>query len=590
MSQTIFDFIKSEEVNYEEQVELSDGWSWNMKEHLNRSFAYLNSQFAEDNGNRWLRPFKNIVLPILNIQFRTEGFDVKDIQLYADNPDEYFKSLLIQKFHDKWALENDLDTFIDEMVESYGTYGAALIRKTKQVKPEVINLRSLAFANQFDLLNNPFAILHKMSFPQLRSEAKLRGWGEAGSDIEIEDLIALVKKEDRDFVEVYEVHGSMPVEWMEDDETYDESEMDVNQVQIVAFYMNEQNERQGVTLFRKEMPELPFKLIKRDNIYNRALGRGGVEELFEPQQWTNWDEIWSTEMKQSASKTLFASDDPTFKSRNNLNNAQNNEVFKLNQGNQVSQIDTFPRNLGIFNDSIERWQEHAQQVGAASDPLLGETPSAGTPFKLFEAQQMESKSLHRYRQGKLAVFMDELYRDWILPHMAKEISKEQTFMEELSADEMLEVVSKILIKRTNHFIKQKIFSLQIIDELEIEEFKEKEQINITKEGNKRFFKILKDEMKDIDISVMTNIAGKQKNLALLTDKLVNVLRQYIATPEIRQDPEMTKVLNVILESSGLSPVAFGLTPGQAVSQGSNATQSIKELGQGQLKNQQQSKV
>ncbi len=59
---------------------------------------------------------------------------------------------------------------------------------------------------------------------------------------------------------------------------------------------------------------------------------------------------------------------------------------------------------------------------------------------------------------------------------------------------------------------------------------------------------------------MTNIAGSQKNLALLTDKMVNVVRQYLASPQIRQDPEMAKLLNIILESSGLSPIMFGPAP------------------------------
>ena len=142
--ENIFDFITKEKAKYEKPVELVDGWYWGMKEHLKRSFLYLNSQFSDNNDDRRNRPFKNIVLPILNIQIRTEGFDVKDIELYVNNPDEYFKSLLIKKYHEKWALENEIDTFIDEMVESYCTYGGALVRKTKQAKPEVIDLRSLS--------------------------------------------------------------------------------------------------------------------------------------------------------------------------------------------------------------------------------------------------------------------------------------------------------------------------------------------------------------------------------------------------------------------------------------------------------------
>ena len=558
--ETIFDYIVTQKEKYAQPVEIEEGWSWNMPDHLRRSFLYLNSQFEMDNENRELRPFKNIVLPILNIQFRTEGFDVKDIELYVDNPDEYFKSLLVKKYHTTWALSKEIDTFIDEMVESYGTYGGALIRKTKGAKPNVVDLRTLAFANQHDLMNHPFGIHHHMSFSELREAEKELGWGDEGSDIDIEALIALVKKEKKDFVEIFEVHGNLPVEFLNDDDIVDESRLDVPQIQVVAEYMAETGQKAGVTLFRKKMPKSPFKFIKRDDVKNRALGRGGVEELFEAQTWTNWDEIKIREMMSSASKTILWSDDPGLKSRNNLNDMENNEVLNLQEGKAVGQLDTQPRNLQVFNQSVDRFWEHAQRVGAASDTLVGEKPSAGTPFKLFEAQQLEDKSLHNYRQGKLAVFMDELYRDWILPFFEIEVVKEQTFMQELSGDEMEVVVDKVMTKKVNQFKKRMILSMQEIDDDIVALYEDKVREDIVKQGSKRFFKILKDEMKGLNISVMTNIAGKQKNLAAMTDKVVNVLRQYLATPELRDDPEMAKIINLILESSGLDPLTIGPKP------------------------------
>lgn len=589
MNTTIFDYIKEQETAYSQPIELSDGWSWSMKEHLRRSFLYLNGQFSDENDNRDLRPNKNIVLPILNIQFRTEGFDVKDIELYVENPDNFYKSLLVRKYHHKWALENQIDTFIDEMVESYGTYGGVLTRKTKNSKPEIVDLRTLAFCDQTDILNNPFAIKHELSFSKLRSMGKNSGWGGEGADIDIETLIDLVKKEGKTKVEIYEVHGSLPVEWLNDVDIINESEMDIQQIQIVAFYKNDKGQKQGVTLFKKKMPILPFKLLKRDDIKGRGLGRGGVEELFEPQQWTNWNEIKITEMLDSASKTLFYSDDPSFKTRNNLTGVDNNEVLAVSEGKSISQLDTYPRNIAVFNESVARFWEHAQILGSAPEALMGEAPSSGTPFKLYEAQQIEGKGMHKYRQGKLATFLDEVYRDWILPQLSKEIVKEQNFMEELSIDEMQKVVESVMDKKANEFKKRMILGLQDIDDEMVDLYKETVKAEEIKKGNKRFFKILADEMKDEKISVMTNIAGKQKNLALLTDKLVNVLRQYISTPQLREDPEMVKLLNTILESSGLAPMMFGPAPtspnAMASQRAGNNTEALKTLGQSQTNQQ-----
>jgi len=592
--ENIFDYILEEKVKFSKPVDLIDGWSWSFQEHVRRSFLYLNSQFTDNNENRDLRPFKNIILPILNIQFRTEGFDVKDIEIYVDNQDECYKSFLIKKFHNKWVLDNQLDTFIDEMTESYCTYGGVLVRKTGDVKPEVIDLRSLAFCDQTDILNNPFSILHEMSFSQLRKEAKARGWGDEGADIDIETLIKLVKKEDKNKVSIYEVHGSMPIEWLNEEESQkSESEKDVNQIQIVAYYQKENNQKQGVCLFKKKMPELPFKFLKRDDIKYRALGRGGVEELFENQIWTNWNEVKITEMLNSAAKTIHFTDDPTLKSRNNLNNVENNEIINVQEGRKIQQLDTFPRNLAVFNDSVERFWQHAQMLGSAPEALMGEAPSSGTPFKLYEAQQIEGKGMHKYRQGKLAVFKDLIYRDWILPHLAKEISKEQNFMQELSLDEMQMVADKILQSKTNDFKKRMILSFQDINEELIADYQNIVKMDITKKGNKKFFKILKDEMKDITLSVMTNIAGKQKNLALLTDKLVNVLRQYLEMKGRGVNTTgLDSILNTILESSGLSPISFGYPNTEqpmampAQGRGVMATSPLQDLSQANQPNQQ----
>ena len=562
---TVFDFIKEQEIKYTKPIQLEDGWNWCMKDHLCKSFLYKNSQFLEENNNRKLRPNKNIILAILNIQYRTEGFDVKDIELCVDNAEEYYKSFLVKKFHNKWALENSIDTFIDDLMESYVDYGGILARNTGESKPEVIDLRSLAFCNQTDILAYPFCIKHVLSPAQLRDWDDKWGKIENGATISIEDLIVLARKEGKDEpkeITIFEFHGFSPKEWLNDERTETESKKYIQQIQVVAYYQDSNKQERGVCLFKNREPKLPFKFLARDKIVGRALGRSGIEELFEPQIWTNWNEIKITEMLEAASKMIGLTDDPTVMAKHpsGLKNMDNLELVQVQQGAKgIWQMDTYPRNLTVFNNALERWEKHAQVLGAASDLMLGETPSAGTPFKLYEARVQEDKSMHKYRQGKLAVFMDEIYRDWILPHIAKEIANDQNFLTELSADELQSVAEQVITSEANKQIKNQILAGRIIEPQELETNKQKLKADFLKSGNKRFIKIFKGEITE-NLSVMTNIAGKQKNLALLTDKLVNVLRQYIAAPQIRQDPEMTKLLNVILESSGLSPIMFGASP------------------------------
>ena len=573
----VYDFVKEQEVKYQKPIDLESGWPWSMKAHLRRSFLYKNSQFEDDNENRDLRPNKNIILGIRNVQNRTEGFDVKDIDIYVDNPDFYYRSFIVRKYFEKWALENGLDTFIDDMVDSYGDYGGILARDTDENKPEVIDLRSLAFCNQKNILANPFCIKHELSPSQLREH---ENWGQGDATMDIERLIELCK--DEESIIAYELIGTLPGDWLGSNKDGAVSKKkDEQQIQVIAYYQDQNKNEVGVTLFRHKLPKLTFKFLARDKIVGRALGRGGVEELFEPQVWTSWSESKITEMLEAASKTFFKSTDPAFKTRNNLRNIDNLEVLTLQEGRDITQLDTYPRNLVVFNNAVDRWIARAQELGSASEGLLSGEVKSGVPFKLFEAKSIEDKSMHIFRQGQIAVFMDEIIRDWILNHVSKDILNEHNFLSELSANEMNEVFEQISENLTNKQRNEQVLSGEIPTDKEA--MKEKIKNDYMKRGQKWFIKILKGEMKDSPLKARTNIAGKQRNLALLTDKLTNVMRQFISTPEIRNDPEMVKLLNVILESSGLSPILLG-TSGVVNQQSqlpqekpAGTTQPLKEL-------------
>src|SRR3990167_2248100 len=101
---------------------------------------------------------------------------------------------------------------------------------------------------------------------------------------------------------------------------------------------------------------------------------------------------------------------------------------------------------------------------------------------------------------------------------------------------------------------EEIFSGKAPSDLAVLEQFEMEKL--IRAGNKQFLEIIKGELEDVALKVKINVAGKQKNLGILTDNLVNVLRQYLITPQLRQDSVAMKLMNRILEASGMSPVDF----------------------------------
>ena len=82
----IFGFILSQEANYQRPVPVGKK-EWSMKDHIERSTLYRDSDIV---GAKTRMTFiKNITRPILNLQYRTEDIDVKDVQIYVDDKDKF---------------------------------------------------------------------------------------------------------------------------------------------------------------------------------------------------------------------------------------------------------------------------------------------------------------------------------------------------------------------------------------------------------------------------------------------------------------------------------------------------------------------
>lgn len=563
----IFQYITRQESMYKLPVRLNDRWDWSMKDHILTTELYTNSQLL--NGKTEFTPVKNITKPILNLQHRTEDIELKDVQIYVDDSSKYHLSFLVKKYHDDvFVQENDLDTFFDELNVSRIDFGGGLSKKMSKGR-EVVPLQSIAFCDQTDILSGPIGLKHYYSPDQLLAMAD-KGWGNEanGATTTLEGLIALSREEKKDdnngtltqtpgrYIEVYEVHGNLPKRFADKNYTGEAYE---TRLFIVAFYQKKQSdEKQGVILYTAPETKSPFKLIKRDPVYGRALGFGGAEELFEAQVWVNYDMIRMQDMLDAASKTILGAignKSSSIATKNNVHNMKNLEILDLGDSD-LKQIDTFPRNIRLFENSVAQWEAHAQQIGAANDSIMGQPPTAGTPFKLQELVTAESHGLHDYRRGQFAKHIEEIYRDDYIPQIQKAITSGAKFLSELSLDELQYVTESLVTNESNKMIKEMVLAGEIPTPEAIELHKEMVKSEFKKKGNKHFIEILKGEFKDTPLAVKVVVKGKSKDLAARTDKLVNIFRQVIANPAVLQIPAMAGIFNQIIESSGLNPVDF----------------------------------
>lgn len=569
---SIYEWVKSEETNFEtDRIQVGSNWWWNFREHVQLIFHLKNSQFYTGDNN-WLRAFKNIMEPMLNLAYWTEDIEVKDVVFFIENTDSRVLSFLVKKYHDEvYVREHDLDTLFDEITESDLDYGGVLVQKGK-ARPEVLPLNSVAFADQTDIMGGPIAFKHHFAPDKLRQMKKI-GWGDErnGATISLDDLCTLASYEKEatgtlsektnkvpgKTIEVYVVRGNLPKHYLNDDDDQDTC----NQVQVIAFYTDKEKKRSGVTLYRKEDYSESVKFHTSKKVYGRALGRGVGESLLHPQVWTNFLTIHKTQMLEAGAKVPLVTDDEAFVNKNQVQDMENLEVMKVAEGRTVRQVPTAATaNIQLYKNSIDEWYGQAQLTGSAFDPILGKEATAGTTFRGQERTVAQGRGIHDRRRGQRAKFIEEIYRSYIIPDIVREIMKGKTFMATLSTDELTWVADQLATNYANGKIKEALLSGKAITREEQDVLKQTFKETFAKGGNKRLVEILKGEFDGIEFKMGINIAGKQKDLAMLSDKLLSVFQYVFTNPagfqQAMQIPALSKAFQDIMEFSGLNQTDF----------------------------------
>jgi len=572
--QDIDTYIISEEANWKTvRVPLTDSKDWNMYEHIQRCKNVANAWF-HSGQNDGLRPYDDLVTPIINVAFRTEGFDVKDIVPFVNDAVEYHKSFLVKKYHPKWARKHEIDTLIDKAVESSIIYDLVIFKNTSGV-PEVQPLETISFCDQTDVLAGPLCFKHQYSISELLD---FKGkW----NDERIDSTIVMAKnskavslangkeaKTPGKYIEVYELLGNLPESWLKDD---GDPNKYVPQLQIITFYVSDiDSKKHSITLFKgksKPLTEI-FDALKIDQVrsYGRACGRSIVESLFEPQVWNNYSAIKIKE-KLDAAMDVFVSDSDEIGNQK-LSDLPKNTILKQEKGATTSRLNGSIVDMDKYMAHKQDMKESARVIGSASEGALGVNPSSGTPMGLEQLVVQQGQGIHEYRQGKIATFFsDRLYKNWILKGLVDDINKGNQWLEELTLEELQWVADIVSTKQANKQAVKLVINKQPKDEITNEQliaYRDMVKEQWMKGGNKRFLETMKDELKDIPVDVFVNIAGKQAYLSKDADKITNLIREAIRSPQGFQPFKNT--LNELLEKSGLSPIKFTELSGQQLPQ------------------------
>jgi len=245
-------------------------------------------------------------------------------------------------------------------------------------------------------------------------------------------------------------------------------------------------------------------------------------------------------------------------SKNKIQDMENLEITTIEDGKRIYQVPTAaPTNIQLYGNEINEWYAHAQLGGAANDPLMGKEAPSGTTFRGQERSVAQGRGIHDRRRGQRAKFIEGIYRDWIIPDMKKEIVKGNKFLATLTTEELTWIAESIAINESNKKIKETILNGgNIPTKQEQDAMIQGMKSSVLKKGNKQLIEILKGEFDDTEIKMGINIAGKQKDLVQLSDKLLSIFQFIFQNPagfqQAMQIPALAKSFENILEYGGMS--------------------------------------
>jgi len=465
----------------------------NPKEDLDTIDAYLNSEFISGPDDD--RPFYNIVIWARDIWYRATGSDRKNIKVKSDKLNQQLLVILGDAHTQRWMKEANFGQFLNNWGLTLAGYNSAIskwVEKDGELIPLVIPWQQI-ICDHVDFKGNPK--IEKLYF----TPAQLR-MNEAYDQEIVEQLIedsketrktmeGQPKDQKADYIEVFELHGNLPLSYLtdndDDDKTYQQ------QMHVITF-TSKGNKTNDYTLYKGREKKDPYRLASLLPSDDGSISLwGAVKRKFQAQWMKNHTIQLTKEQLELASKIFFQTSDPNFVGKNALTNIQNGEVLTYAQNQPLTQINNKP-DIAALQSFGKEWEQQGAQGTGISESMMGDTAPSGTAWRQIEALLQESHSLFKEMRQNKDLAIEEMCNDFIAPFIAKKMDTDEEISATLEGYQIKMVDSKFIpdevVKRHNRQIIDTVLNAQIAlppDDMAIQG---QIQSQLNEQGNKRFFK------------------------------------------------------------------------------------------------------
>lgn len=517
------------------------------------------------------KPFYNIINAICDTEDAAKDFSTKDIEVTADD-EHYVESFLLSKEVYEWGKATRIGTAIKESKRLHTRYGSVLAKKVikevngqKTVTVEFPEWKNV-ICDQRRILERPIIEIHwDMSRSELFEKRDV--WDEDA----IKAALAAMPTKGKisHSLNVYELRGLFPQSFYEQVATNGKVKVDWNDTNYTYQYhvLAQVSSKRMVPLYWEDNTEKVYKYIARKPKAGRAFGVGVPEENEQAQVWINDTVQKQQRAFEYSSRVVMQSASKKLKGRNVLTEVEDGQILETDE--PISSIALVPPGgLQQFDDMIEQWWTQAQRISSAYNAQTGAPGPSGTAFRTQALQIQQSSGVFAELQAELGMFWEDIFNEWILPYIGKQINAAHILQHDFTPDELKQIDQNFATYTANQRYIQKVLSGGTTTQVEYDLWMQDAIAQQGKTKSTRFLSIPKGYFKDTEAKVTVNITGENKNKAVILESLFNIMTVYAQNPALATNPVLTKLFLEIVEQSGagISPVSIMAAIGEQAEQ------------------------
>ena len=558
----IFSYIDDLTNSYGEGTTIVEGLVRNPKDIIRTIEFYTNDEYLSGNKDQLGRekPFHNVCNFRVTVAKTATDVDVKDLKYEPDSLDDAVAAMLINHETYNYLKESNFSETLNDMGKTRPKDGGLLVKKTKyesKLKIEVVDWTNVIF-NATDVIGGTIIEKHYLHPNEVAEKAEA-GWEN------VEELIKAHSKANKNKpakIEICEVTGVFP-------ETFDPelSDTEANEMTYkrMCFYIGVVNKKKFM-LYKEDLKDdedkykyLPWEKVKL------SLGRGVVEEGFQAQIWTNDAVIGIKNAMDLSGKVVLATSSKKVQG-NALTGMDNGHIINLEPNATIQSLNLQASNLPEYFNIINLWKAQYDNSVSVHDANTGEAPTAGTPYSQTALLNQVANSPFEYQREVWGIFLNEIFNDWVYPHVKSQIMKEHYLVSEFGEEELAIIDEAIQNKNHNQMVKDKLLAGEIVTPEDVANVKNGTANELKKLANKREIKI-PEKFLDVKGKLTLNITGELKNKTAVLQSLSQIGRDIMATynPQTgqfgaMQDPFLRKLYGSIINMAGTPMSSADLKP------------------------------